>query len=438
MTDSEALRQCLRQIEARLGWGDASRWSTGDFQRLSEQIFDATGISLSVNTLKRLWGRIAYQNSPNPTTLDALAGYLGYTNWRVFRTMLTGSADLPEPIAEPGPSLLPVDAVPPKTRFARSISPGFIWSAGLLMGIAIAFGLAFSLRSTKSRPAPVYTFSSRIVAEGLPNSVIFTYDAAQSGSDCVYVQQSWDPRRRFAVDPKGHQVTSIYYYPGFFRAKLVVDGKVVKEHPLLIKTQGWLPLIEQEPVPVYFRPEQVGQKGKFGLTTAQIESANVKLQPQTPWVSYFRVGEWTRLSGSDFILETRFRNEYATGSGACQHAELGILLEGDAIILPFSRPGCVSALNLYAVGQSRAGARQDLSAFGCDFGDWVNVRCEVRSNVMRVFVDDKPAYELAFRGRAGAVVGLRYRFQGTGAIQFVRLTSTNGKVVFEDDFSRIN
>jgi len=427
MTDTEALDRCRRQIEAQLGWCPGERWTTHDFTRLSELIFEATGINLSVNTLKRIWGRIAYQSSPNPTTLDALAGFLGHPNWRAFH-QAQAAESTPDP--QPEPPARP--AAPGKPL--RQLRPGIIWSAGLLMGIAVAYGLAFSLRSTKTQPAPAYEFESRIVAEGLPNSVIFTYDASAAPTDCVAIQQSWDPSRRFVVDRQKHQVSSIYYYPGFYRAGLVVDGKVVKNHPLLIQTQGWLPLIERSPVPVYFKPEQALRKGQLGLSPQQIEAVNVPLQPTPPWVSYYWVGDWSHLSSDNFTLDTQLKNDYAEGSGTCQHTELVVLCQNNAFVLPFSRPGCVSALTLHVVDQHLTGDKNDLSAFGCDFSDWVGVRCEVRNKTLRVFLNGKAVYQLRFQNEAGPLVGLCYRFQGTGSVRAVRLTDGAGKIVFTETF----
>ena len=427
MTDDTLLRLCRKQIETKLGRGDSAHWTTSDFGRLGEEVFEQTGISLSVNTLKRIWGRIDYRSVPNPTTLNALAGYLGYANWHTF-----GLAQA-EPI--PLPESFP-DEAPPLTTPYR-FKPSLVWSAGLLMGLSIALGLAFSLRSPthiNADEAARYRFSSRVVAEGLPNSVIFDYDATAARTDCVAIQQSWDPARRFAVDPTQHRVSSLYYYPGFFRAKLVVDGRVVQEHPLMIRTQGWLPLVEREPVPVYYKPEQARRNGMLSLDVAQLQASSINLQPTPPWVSYFQVGNWGRVSSENFTLETELKNDYHEGSAACQHTELVMLCEDNAIILPFSRPGCVSGLTLHAVDQHLEGATTDLSAFGCDFSQWVKVRCEVKNKHMRVFINNKPAYQLTFHSTAGALIGLRYRFEGTGSVNYIRLVDNTGKTIFSDDF----
>ncbi|WP_332367655.1 hypothetical protein [Spirosoma telluris] len=57
--EDRELARCRRLIEEKMGWGKSDGWSTQDFERLAEQIAEQTGISLSVTTLKRVWGGCA-------------------------------------------------------------------------------------------------------------------------------------------------------------------------------------------------------------------------------------------------------------------------------------------------------------------------------------------------------------------------------------------
>ena len=72
-------------VEKKLGWGPGSDWSNEEYQELSKVILEATGVSLSHTTLKRVWGKVKYANSPSLTTLNALAQYTGFENWRSLK-----------------------------------------------------------------------------------------------------------------------------------------------------------------------------------------------------------------------------------------------------------------------------------------------------------------------------------------------------------------
>src|SRR5690606_1182482 len=140
----------------------------------------------------------------------------------------------------------------------------FILASVVLVLVAAFFLFVTNKSSTTDCSESEFSFSSKkMVFEGVPNSVIFNYIASSAGlSDIVEIQQSWDERLRTEV-PKDKTIhNSIYYYPGYFRAKLVISDTVVKEHGILIKTNGWLPLIEKDETkpPVYFKKEDIFSK----------------------------------------------------------------------------------------------------------------------------------------------------------------------------------
>src|SRR5688572_20850844 len=86
ITEEKDLLEISRTgIERSLGWGSSGNWTNQDFEELSERIFDKTQVKLSVSTLKRIWGKVKYDSSPNTATLNALAVFLGYENWKSFR-----------------------------------------------------------------------------------------------------------------------------------------------------------------------------------------------------------------------------------------------------------------------------------------------------------------------------------------------------------------
>ena len=73
------------EVEKNLQWGISEDWKDYDFDQLSNLIFDKTDVRLSVSTLKRVWGKVRYESSPNTATLNALARYLGYGDWRDYQ-----------------------------------------------------------------------------------------------------------------------------------------------------------------------------------------------------------------------------------------------------------------------------------------------------------------------------------------------------------------
>src|SRR5689334_14023175 len=84
-TDNQLLLKCRQMIAEKLSWPPADEWRNYEFTELSEKILETTGVGLSTTTLKRLFGKVQYNNLPSSSTLNALARYLGYDSWMHFK-----------------------------------------------------------------------------------------------------------------------------------------------------------------------------------------------------------------------------------------------------------------------------------------------------------------------------------------------------------------
>lgn len=66
--------------------------STNDFNVLSALLKFEGRESLSASTLKRLWNYVSQETTPRKTTLDVLARFVGYKDFRDYRLSLLGGA----------------------------------------------------------------------------------------------------------------------------------------------------------------------------------------------------------------------------------------------------------------------------------------------------------------------------------------------------------
>ena len=407
------LQKCLRSIETKLGWGSAHNWTHQDFLNLSDRIQEETGEPLSYITLKRVWGKVAYNSFPNSNTLNTLVRFLGYESWRTYETKAQNET----------PARL----------------PGFSWGRALALGALFIFVLLIVPGAkTKVRLDPAdFAFSSRkVVSEGIPNTVVFDIEATQSPDDSVIVQQSWDRRRRTTISKYQSQHTSIYYFPGFFEAKLVVADQVVREHALHITTDGWYCAVQREAgPPVYFSLDEVSRDGRLELSSKQVRKRNITLQPEPPLTRIGNVREFGGLTMDNFVFEAVFRNTYAEGSAACQHTRVYLLGQGGVTWVDFSVPGCTSALSLNFADHHADGKRVDLSAFGVDFTDFANLRIEVVDGEGKVFLNDLLVYQVPGLIRAVPIKGIDFRFEGLGAVERATLSHPDQKsLVLSDSF----
>jgi hypothetical protein len=441
------LTKCISILEEKLNWGSSELWTTKDFEILGERIFQETKVTLSLATLKRLWGKMKYDSRPTTTTLDAMAQFGGYQNWRHFTQIHSpkglsnghqnGHDKKEDGIINEINKDQSITEIPKSLAFGKNKLPIILSSVSLLSILIVLLVLLTNRRNKQELDSTLFSFSSRkIITEGVPNSVVFDYDAhLASPDDTVLIQQSWDSRLQQQVPYDQKQATSIYYYPGFFRAKLIVNNQIIKEHDLIITTKEWLPLIERgEEVPVYFNQSDVKIGGTLHLPIEKIIASNISMQPHVPTIDYCFVREFADATTAGFKFETILKNTYREGSGACQQTKVFLLCEGNFISIPLSAKGCISDLKLSFLGDKKDGKKEDLSNFGCDFSDWIKLNCEVKDRRYTIHINEKLVYEGTLQSKATKITGIGFSFEGTGSVDMVKLSKSDGSIIYEENF----
>lgn len=414
----ELVQKCLLQIETQLGWGASEHWHNEVFTELSEVLHQTTNILLSPTTLKRVWGRINYKSKPSISTLNALSQFAGYSNWRDFKNQM---------------------AVPEEKKVdKKSLSNrGLILTSAAFM--TILFISLFSMigsdgnQFAKADYSKI-SFSSYPVAEGLPNSVVFDFNLENVQSDSIFIQQFWDPTKTIKISSEQKQATGIYYWPGYFRAKLLIDGQILKEHDLFIKSEGWIGTVDYEPVPKYVNvTDLINENLKFPSAIIKEITSSSK-----PIIStYHLVDDFREVSGDNFLFETSFRTVYQEKWAVCQRTRVVILGTSGALLIPFSIPGCVSDIGLMLNDVYLNGKKHDLSAFGINLSTFRNIKINIQEKQVKIFVDQDKIYAGQYHQSIGRLVGIRYRFLGAGEVERLKITNSRGKIILNEAFSNV-
>jgi hypothetical protein len=203
-------------------------------------------------------------------------------------------------------------------------------------------------------------------------------------------------------------------------------------HRLLIKSDGWLPIVTLSPVPVYFSKQDVMVNGKMSLPVEKMQAHNIKMQPEPPTVLYSNVQDFGEIYSDDFVFETSVKDDYHEGAAVCQSTTLYILCEGTAVGIPLCSKGCISNADLLFTNFFASGKQTDLSAFGVDFNQYVKVRVESKNKKANIFINDKLVYTINHDIVKSKIIGFDFMFEGTGSVDYVKLS--NGKVNYDDEF----
>ena len=391
------------EVEKALQWGPVESWHSKMFEELSEKIFDATQTMLSVATLKRFFGVVRHQGLPSTTTLDALSGFVGAENWRSFKTQLPRQKKLRlKPIAK-----------------SMYVTFGFLLAVVVIMLIG-------NRRPPLEINASEFTFSSKVLSRDFPNSVVFDFSLpANLEPDSIHIQQYWDPTKTVSINRTQTQATGIYYYPGYFRAKLMVEGLEAKSHDLFLKSNGWLGLVEYDPVPGYFQPIQ--KEGSLTLPASTYQEVAAREKPII--TSLHWIDDLGQVSGDDFFFQAKLQNTFDERWAVCQSMAIFFIGTTGAMIIPFSKIGCTSNSNLMLNDVYLSGKEHDLSALSADFSVATDLALDVKDQEVHIHIDGKEVFQSAYEQSMGRLVGVRFKFQGVGQVHSLQLKDEQGRTI---------
>ena len=420
------INNCLEAIERQLGWGSSAKWTNHDFELLAEDISDKTGVKLSITTLRRIWGKVAYDNQPTSTTLNVLAKYLGYEHWRDFQNQ-----EQPKPEAIPPENV--VERKPHKTK-PKWNKQKVIVAIVIVLAMFSAYFL-IDRRQVFFKEEEV-TFKSRKVSIGLPNTVIFDYDVSKVVADSFHIQQSWDRRRRVRVSPEDRQHTSFYYYPGYFHAKLIANDQVIKEHEVLVESNGWIGMIERFPEPIYTKDMFTKSDGVLTTDLSSLLKEERPYRDNRFWVDYYYVQDLGANDANNFEYQCRIKNETDLGS-ICRESRISIICSAGRFNVPLCETGCVSNINVTLGDHYLQGKRVDLSALGCNLSEWVDFKLKVENKNCEIFINNDLKLTKSYSSDLGKIYGFKFKFNGIGKIDHLRLQDLNDQVLFEEHFDEL-
>jgi hypothetical protein len=415
------LQKLLKEVEEKIDRGSSSTWTNYDFEQLGELIFTATEVKLSTTTLKRIWGKVKYAHAPAVQTLNTLAQFIGYTDWRDFERKND---------AESARDSSPHSTISPQApRRSRAIPKAII---GIVLVIAL-LGLTYSgLRQSNHHQINPddYSFSlDKIKLEGVPNSVIFSYDASKAPTDSVFIVQTWDITRKVKVPKNKNKHSALYYYPGFFNTKLIIDSVIVKRQDLQISSDGWLAMAETGANPFYFTKQEIRAEEGVKVTGDVLSRHAIAQQPVSPKIRFFNQRDLGDLMSDNFEFETQVRNPNISADNACHLAEVLIQCKDDIIIIPLAAQACVGDLRLAFAGAYYTSRHDDLSKFGCDLTEWTKLKIVCQNKHARIFINDQLAFELDAPNKPVGIVGVQYRFNGVAEIRYSRFWDRTGKLI---------
>lgn len=400
-------------IEERLGWSLESKdWRQRDYLNLISALENKTGILLSLSTVKRIW-KDDYSGNPHPNTLDAFAKFLECDDWLSFEK----SQKSYEPIKQPAATV---------KENVQTYNKTVIPLISVLLLVVISFWyISQYLANEKnglsvSADIPFLAMNTQPV--GVPNTVIFKYDLANVQADSFFIQQSWNPMNREKILKTDSILTSIYYYPGVHRAKLIANDSVIKETPITVYSGEWIATADYENSnrPFTYLPlNTVDGNQQLAVRKELLSKHNLDIH-EGLYVSYFYVKEFEYVSGDNFSLTLNLQID-SIADFTCPGFRILIMGTEDIHIANLCQKGCVHGAYAKLGERIISGKNHDLTSFGINAYEKQNLRIEVKEKTGEIYLNKEIILKTQYTESIGNLVGFCFTFTGTGLINSISL-----------------
>jgi hypothetical protein len=403
------LKSICYQVEQRLSWGAPQDWTNSSFIEFGNEVKRASGVRISADTLKRIFGKVktAEQYNPQLATKDALSVFLEYESWSDFKLQTTLPQD--EVLVVPSSSPEVID-ISPKRRY--------LWLVPLVVFSALIAWFVF--KPTVNVPPIDYSFfplsiKGKYLEGNAYHTAIFDYDVKSIPTDSIFMYFG-DATRKQLLKKDNKTISHYYRGPGKYEVKLFAEQQVLYDTTVYLKTDEWEAYTFfskgdfDEYLPIY----------DFHDSTSQTMIVNAKM-PRTKgidttqmyWVQYSNYKKYGQ-DGDSFMLESEVMNNQEIIPARCNHVKIDITCENSSISVYFLREGCSKWVKLQFGDVYLNGETQDLSAFGKDFLDFQKVTVRNENKKVRVFYNETLLIEQPYQNSLGEIVGISYTFSGVG------------------------
>jgi len=231
-----------------------------------------------------------------------------------------------------------------------------------------------------------FAFTGKSTTEGLPNSVVFEYDASPAGEE----------------------------------AKIEIQ-------------QDWLGVIELESSPIYLSNKDFMKEHSLEITPEILAQYEINPSTSKTVVGFYQFRDFGDIYTDEFQMSLSLKNSFKSGVSACQACQVIITHEEEPISIILTNKGCISGISLFAFNHVIDGKINDLSDFGVDFSEYVQLKCISENQKLDISINNKTAFSFDVPESPGKIVGISIFFEGAGSFRNVELMKKD-EVVYASNF----
>lgn len=420
----EALEKCKEEILLKLGKKPNEKWMGRELKVLADDIFQKSGIKLSVNTLKRIFGIIEYQGNPSLSTKDALAQYLDYVDWEDFlkkkfdTSLVAYEKNINNQLAKHNSS---------KYYFIVSF-------AAIVLLLTSFYFIVFHPKKKNIAVIHNQIDSSLITlklnpAQGnVPLEFFIEYKKDTNINDTLnlIVENQGD----YPIYRPTEKLLFTYLIPRKYKVSIAHNRDTIKSAIVNATTNGWMGMIYRVPNTVY----SYNLYQKKNILSFPDSLINILDNEGNRYYIAFSNFKDFPVSGDEFRFKTRYRNtggSFVSGTG---NMYINLFCDNGTLKTSFINEGMLRYLKLIYSEKTINSVSNDLSSFTKKDLEWIEATVQVKNSSVQVFRDDSLIFHTNYENSLGQVYGVEYFFVGNGEIDYLYLWDEKDSLIIEDDF----
>lgn len=396
----------------------------------------------------------SYAKGFSVKTRNTIASYVGYQNYADFVRQYRETHEPPPSVTVL--SLLPIPvrrellhlprlAAPHRVRQPTSRRRKALWISSLVLIASLLGGWSYWQYRQTRRLTAVETalVSFREVSRNAPTNpcwVTFDYDFSALGLDSLTLQHGGT----VGIE-EGHQTlrsakgrySLAFYKGGMHLLTLRHRDQIVKRIPVLIPTGGWNCYVAG---PGWVHPDFIpAHYIQAGCLFVNPDKSIIDSQIRSYFMTHHYLARQFAVSLDSLTLECRLQNKPDAFGISCYDTKLTLADDqSHELTIEFMRPGC-SERTTKSGDPLRPAARSDRRTLDASFplilDRFYVLKIVLKNGVMTIYLDGQRFSANAYPSGFGNLREARYKFKGSGKVDFLRLTNSyTGRLIYFDDF----
>ncbi len=413
---------CKRLVEKKFGRGGSHSWIDQDFKILREEIQKEANTLISVNTLKRYFGKVntSDQYDPQRETKNALAQYIGFKNWQTFlENEFPGARDESENSSRKKISPPTILSIPNRRKLLLRMA----------LGLFGALVLIFFYRSAIQTSIPEWRFKILNPSDTVPYTMTMRFSIGGEEKDTFSLKGNFPEKKN--LDRKDTMLTIFESFPTYSWIEFCYNGKTLSKIPFHALSHGWEVYYNHIPDKKLIQvPKQI-TKGKYGIGVPKDWFSKIILDSME-FDSEIRNFKNFALDGDNFTAE--FSTFLPKSLNPCQSIIIRIYGSEKHLEYRLALPSC-SQQNFINLSENFYDGRySDLSKINHPGQKTTITRVQVVNKRFTLFIDGKSVFSQTYEKPVGSIKGIYLQVTRFGYLQSFRAWNARNELVENEVF----